>query len=819
MGDQFLVANLNNQAAAAAALRQAASVFNNHQTNAINSNSKDNQYNTIVNAAIDQHRSNLVSGWGSAATAKALADCVKESSNPWSMNNHPQLANHLSSTSASTLSALASATSIQVNSINPTMPWAAAVSKSPPSQRLQRQQQQQHLQNSSANNNNFDYGGTIGSWTPPDTSSSLNRNGGWNAGDGSSKSDAIFDDGTAIWGNPTTKKTGIDWTEKESKELANNNVNDLEKHVQKAEPSISSINGTEAWGAPQQPISKVNDSQAKLNNDTSGNSNFGTNETVGWGGELSSLLRATSLANNQNSSPPTNPNSVWNNLALDKQQNQKKSSDWLGSSSKVTNNVGRLEELAKHQRLLETATNLFDSLSLGKNSADSQSPSAIGLGGGGLGGGNLRSVGVVGSAGNHINDHKHINANYQRNLVDPPNRHSGGPLTSGDQQSQYESAAYLNNGNTLTAPSRDLLKQMVHQIQLAVQAGHLNAQILNQPMSTPTLQLVYDLLQQIKALHHVQEIQQQAGIVKSDMGPPTGLDVQINRIRQNISLLQKAIIQQQTADTKNELVNSSSMMKQKQQQQPQQQQQQQKANNYSYATISKLSTNQKVPPQVNNTINSNIGSFNRSSLIDTFSYWSNDTSNSSNDQEKRNHFGQMAGNSASPSALSGSIGLSLQSNQWMFPQGNIGGSLMENLSKISNGSNVKSDNGHATLGSEKVMVGGDPLNKSNTLSNTQARSLSSSLFDWSSMAAPASAIQYKNSASENDNSSLAPGSSSGSTVVRPGPPPGLLNTTSIGQQQHQQQSNVNDMNSLFDVEDKLQSRDSSSSLWGGAWLD
>lgn len=635
-------------------------------------------------------------------------------------------------------------------------------------------------------NSNFDFSGAIGSWSPPETSSSnSNRNGLSNVSDGSTKSDAIFDDGTAIWGNPITKKTGIDWTEKESKEqTTNNNINlkkELDKqqqqqHVHKHEPSISSLNGTEAWGAPQIPIAKINrnsnDSlQSKLNSnnnndDTSGN-NFGTSESIGWGGESSSLLRAADVANNQNSSPPTNPNPVWSNLGLSNnnsvkhQQQLRKPSYWLNSSTSVTNPVSALDELTKQQRQIEPGSNsLFDSISGNKSSLDNQSIGVVG----GIGGRNSINVGSIGSGSaqnHHISNSKQISANYSNSLFDPPNRHLSNSLTGDDQQSQFDSAAYLNSGNnSLTAPSRDLLKQMVHQIQLAVQAGHLNAQVLNQPMSTPTLQLVYDLLQQIKVLHQLQEVQQQSGIVKSDLSSPTNLELQIDRIRQNISLLQKAITQQQqqqqqpTATTKNEpLLGGSSIMKQKQPQQ--------KINNFSYANIS-----------------------------------------------------------STASSNSGGLGLTFQSNPWMFPQRGLeGGGLIDSLNKINNIDN-KPDDGHANLASSaKMMLGGDPL-KMNTQSNTQARSSSSALFDWSSLAASTSAIQFKDSTSYNDNSlasRLVGSSSSTSSVIgRPGPPPGLLNTASLG---HHQQANILGMNSLFDTENKLQSRDPSSSLWSGAWLD
>lgn len=528
-------------------------------------------------------------GWGQPASTttatKTLADFVKESA--W----------HSSVPSNNTTS----------------MPWAAAV-KSPP----------EHNAASMAAATvatGFDYNNTIGSWSTPETSSS-NRS-GWNA-DGSSKNGGALDDGTAIWGNPTTKKTGIDWTEKESsmnppQTQTNNN---FEKRIQKAEPTISSINGTEAWGAPLR--SSLNSQQKQSKNDISGNTfdttkNVSNHEssTLSWG-ESSSLQSVPAPSTNENSSPPKN--SVWNNLGIS--NNKQKSSEWLSSTSGIGSGSNssaassRLEELNKQ---LESVS-LFDPVSvLGKNASplninnsnlEHNHSIAVGSGLGGSGGS---------SGGNGINDLKQMSANYSNDLLGSPNRQPGcGSLASNNSQQsqQLESNAYSSAvAEAAAAPSRDLLKQMVHQIQLAVQAGHLNAHILNQPMSAPTLHLVYQLLQQIKTLHQLQEIQQRAGI-KSDMSPPSNMDLQINRIRQHISLLQKAITQQQAALIKSDSSGDSNISKQ-----------QLAANNYSYATISKLSTNMKVPSNnMSNIItNSNIDSFRRSSLIDTLSNSSSDS--------------------------------------------------------------------------------------------------------------------------------------------------------------------------------------------------
>ena len=60
-------------------------------------------------------------------------------------------------------------------------------------------------------------------------------------------------------------------------------------------------------------------------------------------------------------------------------------------------------------------------------------------------------------------------------------------------------------------PSASQLRLLVQQIQMAVRAGHLNPQILNQPLAPQTLILLNQLLQQIKNLQALQQQIQMAG--------------------------------------------------------------------------------------------------------------------------------------------------------------------------------------------------------------------------------------------------------------------------------------------------------------------
>lgn len=67
-------------------------------------------------------------------------------------------------------------------------------------------------------------------------------------------------------------------------------------------------------------------------------------------------------------------------------------------------------------------------------------------------------------------------------------------------QPPSQQAAPFNQSqrNSQNQPSAQQLQMLVKQIQMAVGAGYLNQQILNQPLSPQTLLLLNQLLQQIK---------------------------------------------------------------------------------------------------------------------------------------------------------------------------------------------------------------------------------------------------------------------------------------------------------------------------------
>lgn len=102
-----------------------------------------------------------------------------------------------------------------------------------------------------------------------------------------------------------------------------------------------------------------------------------------------------------------------------------------------------------------------------------------------------------------------------------------------------------NTANAVLQDKRDKLGNLVQQIQLAVQSGHLNAQILNQPLGVTTIQLIYQLLQQIKNLQNLQ--MQSTPNMNKNLGSTSqsDLNVQITMIKQRISNLQNQIKLQQ----------------------------------------------------------------------------------------------------------------------------------------------------------------------------------------------------------------------------------------------------------------------------------
>jgi len=116
---------------------------------------------------------------------------------------------------------------------------------------------------------------------------------------------------------------------------------------------------------------------------------------------------------------------------------------------------------------------------------------------------------------------------------------------------------------TGSQPSPTQLRILVQQIQMAVQAGHLNPQILNQPLAPQTLVLLNQLLHQIKIL---QQLGQQHTMA---LGRPGGsgpgmmqLVPQMNKTKQQIASLQQQIAAQQALYVKQQGGGGGGMMNQ-----------------------------------------------------------------------------------------------------------------------------------------------------------------------------------------------------------------------------------------------------------------
>lgn len=104
-----------------------------------------------------------------------------------------------------------------------------------------------------------------------------------------------------------------------------------------------------------------------------------------------------------------------------------------------------------------------------------------------------------------------------------------------------QQAAAASQGGAGGPPSAHHLRNLVQQIQKAVQAGYLNHQILNQPLAPQTLQLLNNLLNTIQQLQLTQQSIQRNGGVNSIQ-----LQLTIQKQKQTISALQTQIAQQQS---------------------------------------------------------------------------------------------------------------------------------------------------------------------------------------------------------------------------------------------------------------------------------
>jgi trinucleotide repeat-containing gene 6 protein len=132
------------------------------------------------------------------------------------------------------------------------------------------------------------------------------------------------------------------------------------------------------------------------------------------------------------------------------------------------------------------------------------------------------------------------------NIPMPFNKHL--PHQAGAPAAFPQSAAASQSGQ----PSAHHLRNLVQQIQKAVQAGYLNHQILNQPLAPQTLQLLNSLLNAIQQLQSTQQSIQRNGGVNSIQ-----LQMTIQNQKKQISALQTQISQQQALYIKSQVGGNS----------------------------------------------------------------------------------------------------------------------------------------------------------------------------------------------------------------------------------------------------------------------
>ncbi|KAB0794077.1 hypothetical protein PPYR_13697 [Photinus pyralis] len=129
------------------------------------------------------------------------------------------------------------------------------------------------------------------------------------------------------------------------------------------------------------------------------------------------------------------------------------------------------------------------------------------------------------------------------------------------QSGGNQSFGSTSSGRTIppqSTPTSHQLRLLVQQIQMAVQAGYLNHQILNQPLAPQTLVLLNQLLQQIKNL---QQLLTQQSVAQSQTlgGKPSNILLQcsvlITKTKQQISNLQNQIAAQQAIYVKQQQHN------------------------------------------------------------------------------------------------------------------------------------------------------------------------------------------------------------------------------------------------------------------------
>ncbi|TRY68302.1 hypothetical protein TCAL_06828 [Tigriopus californicus] len=145
-------------------------------------------------------------------------------------------------------------------------------------------------------------------------------------------------------------------------------------------------------------------------------------------------------------------------------------------------------------------------------------------------------------------DNPRVNLPYSPEVNRVSDSHYGGGMLTRKMAPPLSASPTPGSGHTASSqPSPHQLRVLVQQIQMAVQAGHLNPQILNQPLAPQTLILLNQLLHQIKTLQGLQQQQQQHSMARPGSNNPALMNVTVNitKTKQHISNLQNQISAQQ----------------------------------------------------------------------------------------------------------------------------------------------------------------------------------------------------------------------------------------------------------------------------------
>ncbi|XP_050540976.1 protein Gawky isoform X3 [Daktulosphaira vitifoliae] len=121
------------------------------------------------------------------------------------------------------------------------------------------------------------------------------------------------------------------------------------------------------------------------------------------------------------------------------------------------------------------------------------------------------------------------------------------PSQQNSMQQQFSQSGSRQMPNQPTAQQ---LRMLVQQIQMAVQAGYLNHQILNQPLAPQTLIMLNQLLQQIKILQQNAQIQAAIGNAPKSGPAMVTAAIAMTKARQQIATLQNQIANNQAIHMK-----------------------------------------------------------------------------------------------------------------------------------------------------------------------------------------------------------------------------------------------------------------------------